>query len=47
MAKRYIGDAVVGTTDDEPRFTSSYSQYGGTARGGDVMDYIVHRGTNY
>lgn len=27
----------------EPRFTWSYALYGGTARGGDVVDYVVHR----
>jgi len=28
---------------DEPRFTWSYDLYGGTAKGGDVIDYVVHR----
>jgi fermentation-respiration switch protein FrsA (DUF1100 family) len=28
---------------DEPRFTWSYDLYGGTARGGDVIDYVLHR----
>ncbi len=27
----------------EPRFTWSYAQYGGTARGGDVVDYVIHK----
>jgi hypothetical protein len=27
----------------EPRFTWSYRLYGGTAGGGDVVDYVVHR----
>ncbi|HEX9472488.1 MAG TPA: hypothetical protein VF957_23430 [Bradyrhizobium sp.] len=26
----------------DPRFTWSYDTYGGTARGGDVLDYVVH-----
>ena len=35
------GWSVVGTEDDEPRFTWRYEMYGGTAHGGDVMDYVV------
>jgi len=27
----------------EPRFIWRYDLYGGTARGGDVCDYVVHR----
>ncbi|MBS3648826.1 hypothetical protein KEU06_09430 [Pseudaminobacter sp. 19-2017] len=27
----------------EARFTWSYELYGGTAQGGDVLDYVVHR----
>jgi len=39
------GWTVVGVAgeDQEPRFTWSYRQYGGTAKGGDVLDYIVHK----
>ncbi len=33
---------VVATSDDEPRFTWHFSLYGGTCRGGDVLDYVVH-----
>jgi hypothetical protein len=29
----------------EPRFTWSYKLYGGTAEGGDVLDYVVHKVT--
>ena len=28
---------------DEPRFTWSYRLYGGTANGGSVLDYVVHK----
>lgn len=28
---------------EDPRFTWSYALYGGTARGGDVITYILHR----
>jgi hypothetical protein len=28
---------------DEARFTWSYRLYGGTANGGDVVDYVIHR----
>lgn len=34
---------VVSTTEDDSRFTWSFRLYGGTADGGDVLDYIVHR----
>jgi hypothetical protein len=34
---------VVSVEDGEPRFTWSYRLYGGTASGGDVIDYIVHK----
>lgn len=34
---------VVSTEEGEPRFTWSYRLYGGTANGGDVIDYIVHK----
>ena len=27
----------------DPRFTWSFSLYGGTASGGDVLDYVAHR----
>ena len=37
------GWQVVGIADEEPRFTWNYDRYGGTARGGDVVDYIVIR----
>lgn len=28
---------------DEPRFTHCYDLYGGDARGGDVLDYVLHK----
>lgn len=34
--------SIVGTEDDEPWFTWSYATYGGTAAGGEVLDYIAH-----
>jgi hypothetical protein len=34
---------VVSTTDEEPRFTWSYKLYGGTAAGGEVMDYVCYK----
>ena len=34
---------VVDVADDEPRFSWSYDLHGGTARGGDVVDYVIHR----
>jgi hypothetical protein len=35
---------VVGIVEDqEPYFTWSYDLYGGDAKGGDVIDYIVHK----
>lgn len=41
----YVVDVV--RDDDgeavEPSFTWSYDLYGGTARGGDVVDYVIHR----
>lgn len=36
---------IVSTTEEEPRFTWSYDLHGGTARGGDVLDYIAHKPT--
>ena len=37
---------VVSTGDDqEPRFTWHFRLYGGTADGGDVIDYIAHKVT--
>lgn len=29
--------------NSEPRFTWSYNLYGGDAKGGDVIDYVMHR----
>jgi len=29
----------------DPRFTWSYDLYGGTAKGGSVLDYVIHRQT--
>lgn len=43
------GGSVVSIADgedgnpQEPRFTRHYSLHGGTAEGGDVVDYVVHR----
>jgi hypothetical protein len=38
------GWQVVSTVDNaEPFFTWHYRTYGGTAQGGDVLDYVVHR----
>lgn len=38
------GWEVVSNADDsEPYFTWKYRLYGGTADGGEVMDYVVHR----
>ena len=30
---------------DEPRFSNCYDMYGGDARGGDVLDYVLHKQT--
>lgn len=39
---------VVSTKDDEdPWFTWSYALHGGTAQGGDVLTYILHRQVRY
>lgn len=37
------GWRIVGTTDEEARFTWSFKLYGGESLGGDVLDYIIHR----
>lgn len=37
------GWRVVSTVEDSERFTWSFDLYGGTASGGDVCDYVVHR----
>lgn len=35
------GMTIIGTTENEPRFTWLYSMYNGLADGGEVLDYIV------
>jgi hypothetical protein len=39
LGQWYVVDVAAG----EPRFTWSFDLYGGDARGGDVIDYVVHR----
>jgi len=34
---------VVSTVDEDPWFTWSYALYGGTASGGNVFTYVLHR----
>jgi hypothetical protein len=34
---------VVSDVEDSERFTWHYQLYGGTAKGGTVLDYIIHR----
>jgi hypothetical protein len=44
QAPWYVVDvARDGDNEQEARFTWSYQLYGGDAKGGDVLDYVMHR----